>query len=150
VTADADYISGMKTTRIYVSKEFQKGAGDAKRPARFISRIFESGERECLVEIKDELVLRVTTAGRQQVKALFYVDDRSVHHLLLQRFSTDSDAPHTEAHFALRGDEITKVAELLRLIEYGQFEGQGKVRIEEADLDQFTVSADAASGPGTK
>jgi len=32
----------------------------------------------------------------------------------------------------------------LKLIESGRFEGQGKVRIEESDLDQFAVSEDAA------
>lgn len=144
MAGDAEYIAGMKASRVYVSKEFEKRVGDGKRPARFISRVFGSGEREGLVEIKGELVLRATPAGRQQVKALFYVDDRSIDHLLLQRFTTDSAKPHKEAQFALRGQEIKKVAELLKLIEAGSFEGQDKVRIEESDLEQFVVSDDAA------
>jgi len=141
---DADYIRGRTTTRVYFSKEFSKKTGDTSRPARFIYRVFESGERESLVEIKDEVVLRQTAGGRQQVKALFYVDDRSVEHLLIQRFTTDSDIPRQEAYFALRGDEIKKLHDVLRYIEHVQFDGQGKVRIEEADLEQFTVSDDAA------
>src|SRR5438034_703281 len=124
VNADEDYIAGKKTTRIYVSKEFPKNVGREKRPARFISRVFESGEREGLVEVQAEVVLRVTPAGRQQVKALFYVDDRSIDHLQFQRFTTDPVRPVQETHFSLKGDEIKKLADLLKLVEVGRFEGE--------------------------
>jgi len=73
VKTDADYIPSSKPSRIYVSKEFPS-ASDATRPMRFISRVFESGERDSLATVKGEIVLRTTTTGRQQVKALFYVD----------------------------------------------------------------------------
>jgi hypothetical protein len=45
---------------------------------------------------------------------------------------------------SLRGDEISRVAGLLRLIENGSFEGQDKIRIEESDLEQFVLSDAAA------
>lgn len=144
MTTDADYVSGMKTTRIYLSKEFQKDTVEGKRPARFISRVFESGERDCMVAMKGEAVLRVTLGGREQVKALFYVDDRSIDHILLQRFNTGSNAPQRVAHFSLRGSEIKKVVGLLKLVESGTIAGQDKFRIEESDLQDFAVSDDAA------
>jgi hypothetical protein len=126
-----------------VSKEFPSAA-DATRTMRFIWRVFESGERDSLVTVKGEVVLRTTTTGRQQVKALFYVDNRELDHLLLQRFTADSDKPHLATYLSLRGDEIKKVASLLKLIESGRFEGQDKVRVEESNLEQFVVSEEAA------
>jgi hypothetical protein len=144
VSTDADYIYGGKTTRVYLSKEFPAAGAGANRPARFISRIFESGERDGLAEVKGEIVLRVTHAGRQQVKALFYVDDRKVDHLLLQRFTANRESPQRATYFSLRGGEIKKLVGLLNLIEGGRFDGQDKCRIEESDLEQFVVSDDAA------
>jgi antiviral defense system Shedu protein SduA len=144
VTADADYVSRMKATRIYLSKEFQADTLQGKRPARFISRIFESGERDCMVEMRGEAVLRVTRAGRQQIKALFYVDDRSIDHILVQRFNTGPNAPQKAAYFSLRGDEVKRVVGLLKLIENGKLTGQDKFRIEESDLQDFAFSDDAA------
>jgi hypothetical protein len=143
VKRDADYIPFSKPTRVYVSKEFPSAA-NPKRPARFIWRVFQSGERDGLVVVKGEVVLRATPSGRQQVKALFYVDNREVDHVMVQRFSTDSDKPRLASYLSLRGDEIRRVAGLFKLIESGKFEGEDKVRIEEADLDQFVVSEGAA------
>jgi hypothetical protein len=141
---DEDYIPLSKPTRVYVSKEFQSAANPA-RPARFIWRVFESGERNDLaVNAKGEVVVRATRWGRQQVKALFYVDTRKVANVLLQRFSTDPDRPRLASYLSLHGEEIRRVAGLFKLIESGKFEGEGKVRIEEADLEQFVVSEDAA------
>ena len=140
---DADYIPLSKPTRVYVSKEFPSVANPA-RPARFIWRVFESGERDGLVNVKGEVVVRATRSGRQQVKALFYVDTREVDNLLVQRFSTHPDKPQLTSYLSLRGDEIRRIAGLFKLIENGKFEGEGKVRIEEADLEQFVVSDDAA------
>lgn len=139
MAGDANYIPGSRTSGINFSKQFQKDDAGAKRPARFIYRVLKSGEREGLVEVKGEVVLRVTPAGRQRVKALFYVDDRSIDHLLFQRFTTDTETPHELTHFSLRGDEIKKVAGLLKLIESGRFDGPDKLRIEESDLEQFIV-----------
>jgi hypothetical protein len=143
VKKDADYISLSKPTRVYVSKEFPSAA-NPERPARFIWRVFESGDRDSQVNVKGEVVLRATRWGRQQVKALFYVDTREVANLLVQRFSTEPDKPRLVSHLSLHGEEIRRVVGLFKLIEGGKFEGEGAVRIEEADLEQFVVSDDAA------
>lgn len=141
---EADYVDRSKTTRIYVSKQFEKGLSDRKRPARFISRIFESGERDGLAKVNDEVVLRVTKAGRQRVKVLFYVDDRSIDYILLQRFNASGEKPREQTRFTLRGHEIKKLVELLKLIEVGRFGEPKKIRIEEGDLEAFVISDDAA------
>jgi hypothetical protein len=115
VKKDADYISLSKPTRVYVSKEFPSAA-NPERPARFIWRVFESGDRDSRVNVKGEVVLRATRWGRQQVKALFYVDTREVANLLVQRFSTEPDKPRLVSHLSLHGEEIRRVVGLFKLI----------------------------------
>ncbi|MBI3696058.1 MAG: hypothetical protein HY238_14605 [Acidobacteria bacterium] len=140
MAGDEDYISGRRPDRIYFSKEFPRGGPGESRPARFMYRVFEGGERDGLIEIKKEVVIRVTSAGRQQIKALFYIDDRQIETLTLQRFSAGSDKLHPETQFCLRGDEIDKLLELATLIRVAGFTGQDRVRIDEADLEKFTIT----------
>jgi hypothetical protein len=144
VPGDEDYVAGKRLDRVYFSKEFDAGSADAPRRARYISRVLESGEREGFVQIQDEVVLRVTPSGRQQIKAVFYVDDREVETLTLQRFSTGSGKPHEQAHFSLKGDEISKLLGIAALTKTARFAGPSKMRLDEPDLEVFTLTKAAA------
>ncbi|NOT58083.1 MAG: DUF4263 domain-containing protein [Deltaproteobacteria bacterium] len=144
MAGDEDYIAGKRPYRIYVSKEFSVSDFGGPRPARYISRVLESGEREGFVQLEEELILRTTPSGRQQIKALFYVDDRNIESLTLQRFSTNTDKPHEATRFSLRGEEVNKLLELASLIKTARFTAQDKVRIDQDSLVQFTVTEEAA------
>jgi len=97
-----------------------------------------------LVEIEGEVVVHATPAGRQQVKALFYVDDRAIETLTFQRFSTADGRPTKDSSFTLRGEEIPKLLELVTVIKNTKFPGQGRVRIEETNLKDFIIDKEAA------
>jgi hypothetical protein len=144
VPGDEDYVGGKRPDRVYVSKEFEAGTSESPRRARYISRVLESGERDGFAQIKKELVVRVTPSGRQQIKAVVYVDDREIETLILQRFSSGSEKPHEETRFSLRGEEIGKLMGLVSLAKTARFSGPGKVRIDEADLATFAITRDAA------
>ena len=62
---DDEYIAGKKPDRIYFSKEFPVKTLDGIRGARFVSRVFAENERESFLQVKDEIVLRRTTTGKQ-------------------------------------------------------------------------------------
>ena len=83
MTDDEKYIARKKTDRVDFSKEFM---AHGTQGARYVSRVLESGERDSFVKIEDEIVLRRTPSGKQQIKAFFLVDDRDIRTLTLQRF----------------------------------------------------------------
>jgi hypothetical protein len=136
---DEKYIAGKRSDRIYFSKEFPAGT----RVARYVSRVTDSAEREHFTVVNKEVVLRTTATGKQQVKALFYLDNREIRTLTLQRFSTDPDHPHEQAYITLKGDEISRLLDLALLIETATFEGQRKVRLDLGDLENFRLTSDA-------
>lgn len=140
---DDEYIVGKKPERVYFSKEFPVKTLGGIRRARFVSRIFEADERESFTQVEEEIVLRRTPTGRQEIKAFFFVDDRGISTLTLQRFSTERNRPHREAHFSLKGDEINRLLDLAILIRTARFEGPDKVRLDSSDLHHFGLTPDA-------
>lgn len=144
MAGDQDYIAGKHPDRIYVSREFSTGEQGNERAARIVSRVLESGDREGFAQIKKELVIRITPRGRQQIKAVFFLDERQIETLILQRFSMGTNKPHEEVNFSLKGDEINKLLEVVSLIKTASFDDNNKVRIDESDLEQFSVTKEAA------
>jgi hypothetical protein len=108
-----------------------------------VSQVFEENEREAFLKVNDEIVLRRTSSGRQEIKAFFLVDNRKTARLTLQRFSTDREQPRKEAYFTLQGDEIAKLFELLLIIRTAKFDAQDKVRLDSKDLHQFSLTPKA-------
>jgi hypothetical protein len=103
----------------------------------------KDNEREAFLKVNDEIVLRRTSSGRQEIKAFFLVDNRKTARLTLQRFSTDREQPRKEAYFTLQGDEIAKLFELLLIIRTAKFDAQDKVRLDSKDLHQFSLTPKA-------
>ena len=145
---DAAFASARRSDRIYFSKEFRNApdGGDAndERPKRFVYRVLKEGVRDEFVTVRGEVIIRVTDSGRQQIKGLFYVDDRKLQTLTLQRFTTGTGKPHKASNFTLRGDEINKLLELATVASTERFGDRQKMRIDEADLERFTVTREAA------
>jgi hypothetical protein len=141
--SDEDYVSNKRPDRLYFSKSITVSSQGQPRAGRYASRVLEAADREHFADIQGEVLLRVTQSGREQIKAFFFVDDRKIRTLALQRFSAATGRPHEQAHFCLRGDEIRKLLDLALLIRTSQFSDEGKVRLEEGDLEQFSLSRDA-------
>ena len=144
MSTDDEFIAGKKPGRVYFSKEFSVKRLEGKQGARYASRILEGADRSSFISIEKEVVLRTTRTGRQQIKALFLVDDRGIRTLTLQRFSADHEQLHEEAHFAPVGKEISQLLDLAVLVRTAQFEGHDKVRLESTDLETFQLTPEAA------
>jgi len=140
---DDQYVAKKNPDRIYFSKEFPVKTIDGIRGARFASQVFEENEREAFLKVDDEIVLRRTQSGRQEIKAFFLVDNRKTARLTLQRFSTDREQPRKEAYFTLQGDEIARLLDLLVVIRTAEFDGHDKVRLDSKDLHQFSLTPEA-------
>lgn len=140
---DDEYILGKKSDRIYFSKEFPIKKLDGLRGARFVSRVFEEDEREHFVQVDGEVVLRRTPTGKEEVKALFLVDDRRIEKLVVQRFDMSREKPRRDAFFTLTGDEIGRLLDFAVLIRTARFPGPDKVRFDSSDLHNFGLTPDA-------
>ena len=136
---DSEWAHKRVPERVYFSREFKK-LGDPTRPkARFVHAVFPSKERLELT-VNGEVTISKPW-GVQQLKVMFLTDDRSIDHLLIQRFSPTSHK--MKAEVSLRGPELRQFLSVLQLIEESEFDGENRVRIDVDDLKNFNVSREA-------
>lgn len=105
--------------RFYVSRRFPQGGANTDivdpRICRFAYQVIdENGEVAFESEDGWEVVIRETTT-RQQLKALFFEDDRSVQYMSFQRFNAAGERLNRES-FVLSGPEVRSLASFLGLI----------------------------------
>ena len=141
--SDEEYAYKKVPGRVYFSKEIPVQTLEGERRGRYASRVLREVDRSRFARIEGELVLRTTKSGRQQIKAFFMVDDRSVRSLTLQRFTLESGKPHEQAHFSLIGEEIGQLLELALLVKTSPLEGNEKTRLTDSDLQRLTLSKGA-------
>jgi hypothetical protein len=109
---EQEYHDNKLPNKVYVSKRLTTGVGGVPRAFRIASKVIDSADRHQFASEYGELVLRVTSGGRTEVKVKFYEDDRSIFGITLQRFSRVTREPRKES-FSFVGDEITRFMEFL-------------------------------------
>lgn len=139
---DTSYHWAMQPDRTYVSKAFLRTTPDSNSPLlRFATRVIDSeGLHVCDVD-GQELVIRKTDKDRQQIKALFFEDDRSIETLIFQRFTTSSKKPLKQS-FSFSGEEIDRIRWLLEFVRSAEFDDSNKVRFADDHLQEL-LSEDA-------
>ena len=90
---------------------------------RIASKVFEKSGTDSFAKIKDELVVRRTTGGKQEIKAVFYEDDRGLEKLTFQRYGLDTGNPYKSAHFSFSPNEVEKIIEFLSSLKLLKFKG---------------------------
>lgn len=141
---DADYIEKKRSDRIYVSKPFQVGV-NKDREARYITRVFDEGDRSAFDSVDDEIVIRATHNDKVQVKAVVTSDDHKIQQLTLQSFRIYKDGvrPNEQYGINLHGSEITRLLQFAELATKLEVTTPGRLRIDEEALSQFDID-DAA------
>jgi hypothetical protein len=136
---DAFYYSNRRNDRSYISGAFPELSFDpSSRPMRFATRVIDN-DRQHLCEVDGgEIVLRETVGGRQEVKALFYEDDRSIRWLTVQRFTADTNKPHRTS-FTFSGKEIEAVVSLFHTLAHAKLDDAGKARFSDQFLEDILV-----------
>ena len=134
---EIEYHENKLPSRVYISGAFDPSAESGDR-ARFISEVFDLNERGAFIKVKDEILLRVTPGGRQEVKALFYETNRAIQSLAFVKFERKTGTPHKK-QFVFYGDEIEKVYNLLRAIKVVSLPDSRKTRFEAAALDEAAL-----------
>jgi len=141
---DEDYIANKRSDRIYVSKPLQIGL-NKDREARYITRVFEEGERSAFDTVDGEIVIRATHNDKVQVKAVVTSDDHGIKQLTLQSFRIYKDGarPNEQYGINLRGNEILQLVQFVDLATKLEVTSPGRLRIDESSLSQFDMD-DAA------
>ena len=96
-----------RTDKIIISKRFADRDG---KPMRIMSKIVDTAEALKFVKIGTEKLIHKTPAGRQNIKATLFEDDRGMTVLTLQKYSRESAL---ETHFSFVGSEITTLLEFV-------------------------------------
>ncbi len=133
---EIEYFENKRSDRTYISKPFQS---PDDKDQRFISKVFDHSEHNELVEVKGELVLRVTDGMRDEVKAVIYEDDRRIQSLMIQRFTRTTGRPH-KTSFSFHGDEIRKLYRLIHAISVIPLPEGRKDRLDDDILDELLRS----------
>lgn len=131
-TIDEEAYRGMNPSRTYVSKSFLGyDHTGTLRPLRYVSKVIDSDIVDrCEVEA-GEIIIRQTDGGRQQIKALFYEDDRSIETITIQRFYADGTNPSQKQYFSFKGEEIRKLFHLLELTQVALLSNSDKARFDD-------------------
>ncbi|MFC4210967.1 hypothetical protein ACFOWA_07230 [Pedobacter lithocola] len=111
---------------------------------RILSKVIDSQEQYSHAKLKDEIVLRKTEKGRQEIIAKVYEDTRGVAVLSFQRYTLPSGKPH-ESSFSFVGNEIQTVDDFIYNIQHVPLDSPINSSITDEAL-QNTLSSKKASG----
>ncbi|MBU0766937.1 DUF4263 domain-containing protein [Patescibacteria group bacterium] len=133
-----DYFEHKKSTRTYVSKRITttpRIPGEEPKRLRIVSKVIDSDESWAEAIQKGELVLRITSGGRQEIKATVNEDTRGISVLTIQRYSKREGQPDKpiRENFSFIGGEIKKLKDFIDSIQYVDFP-DGKKRVEDSEL----------------
>ena len=110
-----------------------------ERKYRIASKVFEDSGTDCFAKIKNEVVIRRTDGGKQEIKATFYEDDRSIKTLTFQRYGLKTGNPYQSAYFSFMPDEINSIVEFLTSLKLIQFGDDMKVNLTDTELRKLLI-----------
>src|SRR5690606_11395083 len=137
-----DYHSNKRTDKTYISSAIKTGdesKGFPERNIRIISKVIDSKLTYSFAKIKDELVIRITDAEREELKAIFYEDTRDIKVLTFQKFTKKSGNPHKYS-FSFVGEEIYKLKKFIQSINDIPIESKEKRQITDIEVDEILLT----------
>ncbi len=134
---DRSYFFNRRTDKAIVSKRITDRL--TGRDLRIVSKIVDGSEGLRLAKAGEELVLRTTPAGRYEIKATIYEDDRAIRTLTIQKFNAVS-GPHDKHHFSFVGSEIEEFLEFVAGIRSVQLSDGQKVHITDQQLRDLVLN----------
>jgi hypothetical protein len=84
-----------------------------------------------------EIVIRRSPGGRQQVKVLFFEDDRSIKRIIIQKFNADGNRPHKDYCFSFNDEEAGLLLWLIEVISRTELDDSGKIRFSDEQLEDL-------------
>jgi len=142
MTEEHEYHFNKKPGKSYISSRIM-GGPEKDLKIRIASKVIDSKETYGFAVLKEELVLRKTSGGRQEIVAKFIEDDRQINVLTLQRFTTKSGSPH-KTYFSFVDHEIDNLLEFIYNIKKIYFPNSRKINVTDGQLKEMILSPDQA------
>lgn len=151
-TSDYEYFINKRTDRIYLSKSLdakfpvknEKGEiEELIRPFRIVSKIIENNETHKFIKDGKQISLRITPGGRQEIKAKFYEDTRGIFTLQIQKYTTETGAPHN-TYFTFQGNEILTLFNFIRNIALLPTADKASAKFDDKILEEIILSKEQA------
>lgn len=137
---DYEIHKNKRPDKTYISRSLAFKSQPDRR-IRIASKVIDSKSTHSFAIEHGEHVIRVTDGGRQEIVAKFYEDNRGVYVLTIQRFTTETGAPH-QTHFSFVGEEIPRFLDFISNLRLVQFPNDDRVNVTDKDLKKLLLSPD--------
>lgn len=150
--SDYEYFINKKTDRVYLSRSLdakfpiKNENGEIEeiiRPFRIVSKIIETNETHKFIKDGKQVSLRITSGGRQEIKAKFYEDTRGISTLQIQKYTTDTGVPHN-TYFTFQGNEIFTLFNFIRNIALLPTTSKSSAKFDDKFLEEIILSKEQA------
>jgi predicted transcriptional regulator len=150
--SDYEYFLNKRTDRLYLSKSletklvFKDDDGMIREmvvPFRIVSKIIETKENHKFFKDGKEISLRITSGGRQEIKAKFFEDTRDISTLTIQKYTTESGSPHN-TYFTFQGKEILTLFNFIRNIALLPTIEKGSAKFDDKLLEEIVLTNEQA------
>lgn len=146
-----NYFKGKQPDKIYVSKRidakeqsFEKGEIVEKIiPIRYASQVIDSDYHFEFIKERNQIKLRITPEGRQEITAKFLEDSRGIYVLQIQKYTSATGSPH-KTYFSFRGDEIGKLYNFIKSIKELQITDENGFKITDENLKKLILTKEQA------
>lgn len=146
-----DYFKGKNSDKLYVSKriETKQTRFENSRivekivPIRYASKVIDSNNHFQYIKEKDEVRIRITPEGRQEITAKFLEDSKGIFILQLQKFTVDKGSPH-KTFFSFRGEEIKTLYNFICNIKNLQFDDEKGFNILDSEIKKLILTKEQA------
>lgn len=138
---EQDYFYNKLPNKAYVSRRITATERGVPRSFRIASKVIDAPNWHEFAHERGELVIRVISGGRTEVKVKFYEDDRSMFGITLQRFSRATGATRpNKTSFSFYGDEITRFIEFLLNVCRVRLPNAEKLNVTDEELRKMLLS----------
>jgi hypothetical protein len=146
-----EYFSGKVPDKTYVSKRIESKNtqfvnGEVTYniiPIRYASKVIDCEKTYEFVKLKDEIKLRETPEGRQEITAKFVEDSRGIFTLQIQKFTTATGSPH-KTYFSFRGSEISTLFDFIKNIAELEIKDENGFKITDNELKKLILTKEQA------
>jgi hypothetical protein len=136
MSSEEEIFQNSRTDKTYASPAFKDYAGQKLR----IANKFIDGEPGyAFANVKEELVIRQTDAGRFQIKASFLEDDRAFRTVTIQKFTSKGNA---KEYFSFGAGEVRALLKFMSNIQKIHFPDDGRLNIRDSDLEELLLEPD--------
>jgi len=136
MSSEEEIFLNSRPDKTYASPAFTDYTG---RKLRIANKYIDGGPGYQFANVKEELVLRQTDAGRFQIKATFLEDDRAFQTVTIQKFTSKGNA---KEYFSFGVDEMRALLKFISNIQKFHFPDDGRLNIRDSDLEELLLEPD--------